>query len=151
LNPDTLTRNRPPPGKPAAKQNRGGGRKPTLGKVRLVQHLEARNNRVAFAISRDIVDRAGLRDVTELGIGIFQADGRTRLRIAPGEGFRFADPGKPLRHIRIAIERLTEFFGFEFPRNFPPIDLEHRVEVGKALHLFLPTVADMKRIMRKVA
>jgi hypothetical protein len=95
INPDILTRGRGSP-----KQNKGGGRKPTLNSVKLIAQKEQRNHRTCLAVACDVVERSGLGEATDLGITSYQSDGRTRLRMARGEGWRWADPHKPTRHIR---------------------------------------------------
>jgi hypothetical protein len=129
------------------KRGRNGGRKPILGKVTLSVHKEQHAPRVSIGVSRDVIDGADLRGTVEIGIARLNGAARTRLRITKGAGYRWADPQKPLRHIRFGSDRLSELAGYTIPKQFRPLDLSFTVARG-ALTIQLPTPAEIKRASR---
>ena len=67
-----------------------------------------------------------------------------------GSGVQWANPGKPTRHVRISIDRLSEFAGFNFPSEFAELELRFVAEVG-GLNVLLPTLKEIKRNGKKRA
>jgi hypothetical protein len=79
-----------------------------------------------------------------LSVEVFRGDTRTKLRITAGGGFKWANPKKALRHVRMAKDKFSALCGFEIPDDFRAIELAFTVERG-VIDIYLPTLREFRR------